>query len=254
MVALAHPEYVGAVDETPRRLTFGAHADAYERARPEWPAEAARWLVPEDVGLVVELGAGTGKLTRALAALGEARLLAVEPDPRMLAVLQSRGLDGVPGSAEEIPLGDGEAGVVVAGSSFHWFELERALPEIHRVLRPGGRLAFAWNHRDVADPVGARVQRAISTVRTGMAGWRLRDWVPAVIAGGLFGDVEQETFRHIHEFPRDALEDHLLSYSGIAALPAEERARLTAAVGDELGSRDPIRLAFAVDAYRARRL
>ena len=74
----------------PRRLTFGAHADAYERARPAWPEAAARWLVPEGAELVVELGAGTGKLTRAVSALGK-RVVAVEPDPRMLAVLQRAG-------------------------------------------------------------------------------------------------------------------------------------------------------------------
>ena len=72
---------------TPRRLTFGAHATAYERARPAWPEAAARWLVPDGAELVVELGAGTGKLTRAVSALGT-RVVAVEPDPRMLAVLQ----------------------------------------------------------------------------------------------------------------------------------------------------------------------
>ena len=118
---------------TPRRLTFGAHADAYERARPAWPEEAARWLVPEGAELVVELGAGTGKLTRAVAALG-VRVVAVEPDPRMLGVLQGRGLAGVEGSAESIPLEDGVADGVVAGSALHWFDLETALPEIHRVL------------------------------------------------------------------------------------------------------------------------
>ena len=239
--------------ETPRRLTFGAHADGYERARPAWPAAAARWFVPDDAQLVLELGAGTGKLTRALVALGP-RVLAVEPDARMLAILQSSGFDGVPGSAEEIPLGDGEADVVVAGSCLHWFDLERALPEIHRVLRPGGRLAFGWNHRDGDDPLGARVQRAISAARTGLAGWRTREWTSVVVAGGLFGDVEQVTFPHAHAFPRDALEDHLLSYSGVAALPAEERRRLTATVAEELGDGDPIRLAYVVDGYRARRL
>jgi len=239
--------------ETPRRLSFGAHADAYDRARPEWPDEVARWLLPRDARLVVELGAGTGKLTRALAALG-VRVVAVEPDERMRAVLVSRGLDGVPGSAEEILLPDGEADAVVAGSSFHWFELERALPEIHRVLRPGGRLAFAWNHRDVEDPVGARVQARISAASAGVAGWRMRDWARAVVESGLFGDIERETFRHVHEFPRDALGDHLVSYSAIAALPAAERDRLTAAVADELGEGDPVRLPFVVDAYRARRL
>src|SRR5690242_20814353 len=113
----------------PRRLTFGAHADAYERARPEWPEEAARWFVPEGAELVVELGAGTGKLTRAVAALG-VRVVAVEPDARMLAVLRGGGLEGVEGSAESIPVGDGEADGVVAGSSLHWFDLDQALPEI----------------------------------------------------------------------------------------------------------------------------
>src|SRR5262245_33748696 len=110
------------METVPRRLTFGAHADAYERARPEWPEEAAHWVVPTDARLVVELGAGTGKLTRALAALG-VRVVAVEPDARMLAVLREHGLEGVEGSAESIPLGAGEADAVVAGSALHWFDL-----------------------------------------------------------------------------------------------------------------------------------
>ena len=113
---------------TPRRLTFGAHAGEYERARPAWPEDAARWLVPDDAELVVELGAGTGKLTRAVAALG-VRVVAVEPDPRMLAVLNGLGLEGVEGSAESIPFGDRVADGVVAGSSLHWFELEQLLRE-----------------------------------------------------------------------------------------------------------------------------
>src|SRR5437660_9986528 len=100
----------------PRRLSFGAHADAYERARPEWPEEAARWLVPDGAQLVVELGAGTGQLTRAVAALG-VHVVAVEPDPRLLAVLRGLGLEGVEGSAEEIPCGDGRAEAGGAGAS-----------------------------------------------------------------------------------------------------------------------------------------
>src|SRR5262249_58453825 len=101
----------------------GAHADAYERARPAWPEEAARWLVPEDAQLVVELGAGTGKLTRAVAALG-GRVVAVEPDPRMLAVLRGLDLAGGEGAAQAIPFEGGVADGVVAGSSLHWFELD----------------------------------------------------------------------------------------------------------------------------------
>jgi len=243
---------------TPRRLTFGAHADAYERARPEWPAEAARWFVPEDAQLVVELGAGTGKLTRALAAVAP-RVLAVEPDPRMLAVLRERGLDGTEGSAEAIPLGDGEADAVVAGSCIHWFDLERALPEIHRVLRPGGRFAFGWNHRDARDPGIGRMQKLIYDAREEGTGWRTRDWPAEVTAGGLFDGVAHELFPQLLELPREALGDHLLSYATLASLSEEERSGVLAAVSQLVDS-DPslcrdgrLTLPFVVDAYRATR-
>jgi SAM-dependent methyltransferase len=245
----------------PRRLTFGAHADEYERARPAWPEEAARWLVPDDAELVVELGAGTGKLTRAIAALG-VRVVAVEPDPRMLAVLSEHGLDGVEGTAEAIPFGKAEADVVVAGSSLHWFELERALQEIHRVLRPGGRLAFGWNHRDVRHTTIAAMSEVIYSSRPSRqtSGWQRRDWPTAVTAGGLFGRVEHALFEHVHVLPRDALQDHLISYSGLAALPEEGRRREFTAVAEILDA-DPalrdgdlLRLPFVVDAYRAGRV
>jgi SAM-dependent methyltransferase len=228
------------VKTVPRRLTFGAHADAYERARPAWPEEAARWLVPKDAELVVELGAGTGKLTRAVAAVG-VRVVAVEPDPRMLAVLRGLELEGVEGSAEAIPLGDGVADAVVAGSSLHWFELERALPEIHRVLRPGGRFGFGWNHRDDRHPAIARMGEAVYAAQARMrtSRWRSRDWP--------------------HELPREALRDHLMSYSAVAALPEDERRRVIAEVAGLLDSDDSVsrdgrlRLPFVVTAYRAER-
>ncbi len=221
---------------------------------------AARWLVPQDAGFVVEVGAGTGKLTRALAALGM-RVLAVEPDPRMLAVLRERGLEGVEGSAESIPVGDGEADGVVAGSSLHWFELVDALAEFRRVLRPGGRFGFGWNHRDVRHPTIAAMSEAIYASRPSRqtSGWKRRDWARAVAGTGLFGEVERELFEHVHELPRDALEDHLLSYSGLAALPEDERRREFAAVaaildGDpSLHDGDRLRLPFVVDAYRTTR-
>jgi SAM-dependent methyltransferase len=248
------------VTTVPRRLTFGAHADAYERARPEWPEWVARWLVPEEAELVVELGAGTGKLTRAVAALG-VQVVAVEPDPRMLAVLRGLGLEGVEGSAEGIPFGDGVADAVVAGSSLHWFELALALPEIHRVLRPGGRFGFGWNHRDDRHPAIARMGEAVyaAQARTRGPRWRTRDWPVELTASDLFRDVEHALFEHVHELPREALRDHLLSYSGVAALPEDERRRVVASVAaaldaDESVSRDGrLRLPFVVTAYRATR-
>jgi SAM-dependent methyltransferase len=246
------------VATVPRRLTFGAHATAYERARPAWPEEAARWLVPESAELVVELGAGTGKLTRAVAALG-VRVVAVEPDPRMLGVLQGLGLDGVQGSAEAIPFGDGVADAVVAGSSLHWFELELALPEIHRVLRPGGRFAFGWNHRDDRHPAIARMGEAVYAAQKRARGprWRSRDWPAELTATGLFRDVEHASFEHVQELPREALRDHLMSYSGVAALPEADRRWVLAQVADTLDSDESVsgggllRLPFVVTAYRA---
>ena len=248
------------METVPRRLTFGAHADAYERARPAWPEEVARWLVPEGADLLVELGAGTGKLTRAVSALG-VRVVAVEPDPRMLAVLRGVGLEGVEGSAEAIPLEDGVADAVVAGSSLHWFELELALPEIHRVLRPGGRFGFGWNHRDDRHPAIARMGESVYAAqeRTRGSRWRSRDWPVELTTSGLFRDVEQAQFEHVHELPREALRDHLMSYSGFAALPEEERRRVLGEVAGLLDSDETVsgegrlRLPFVVTAYRGRR-
>jgi SAM-dependent methyltransferase len=248
------------VAAVPRRLAFGEHADAYERARPAWPEEVARWLVPASAQLVVELGAGTGKLTRAIAALG-VRVVAVEPDPRMLAVLLERGLEGVEGTAEAIPFHDGEADGVVAGSSLHWFEFDDALAEIHRVLRPGGLFGFGWNHRDARHPTIAAMSEAIYSSRPSRqtSGWQRRDWRRAVARTRLFGDVEHVLVEQVHELPREALADHLLSYSGLAALPEDERRREFAAVADildadpSLHDGDRLRLPFVVDAYRATR-
>ena len=234
-----------------RRLSFGAHAEEYERARAEWPEEAARWLVPEGARLVVEVGAGTGKLTRALQ-LVAAEVVAVEPDPRM------RELGGaVDGTAEAIPLGDGEADAVVAGSALHWFDLERALPEFRRVLRARGRVAFGWNHRD--DVRLEEMTAAIRAVRPAGESWRSRPWVDEIGAGGLFGDVEHARFEHLLELRREDLVAHLLSYSGVAALAGGERERLFERVEAILDA-DPSlawadgagwSLPFVVDAYRA---
>jgi SAM-dependent methyltransferase len=141
-----------------RARSFETVAADYERHRPEYPAEALRWAA-ERLGLepgarVLDVGAGTGKLTRGLVALG-LDAVAVEPGAPMLeqlrlAVPEAEALDG---TAESIPLADASVAAAFAGQAYHWFDRDLALPELHRVIRAGGGLALLWNWWDERDPL-----------------------------------------------------------------------------------------------------
>ena len=148
-------------DEHSRRAaSFGAVASAYATHRPDYPAAAIRWALEPVVRSsrhqvrVLDLGAGTGKLTAQLAGLtldgGQPSVVAVEPDPHMLAELhrQLPGVTAAAGRAEAIPLPDQSVDAVLAGQAAHWFDLDRAMPEIARVLTPGGVFAGLWNTDD----------------------------------------------------------------------------------------------------------
>ena len=133
----------------PRSLSFGEEAAAYERGRPSYPPEAIDWLLPAGANTVLDLGAGTGKLTVRLVERG-LDVVAVDPIPEMLEVL-SASLPDTPallGTAEEIPLPDDSVDCVLVAQAWHWFDPRRATAEIARVLRPGGRLGLVWNTRD----------------------------------------------------------------------------------------------------------
>jgi SAM-dependent methyltransferase len=128
--------------------SFGKAASVYHEARPGYPVEAIEWLIGDAVR-VLDLGAGTGKLTEALVEL-DRDVIAVDPVEEMLDELEI-AVPGVPrilGTAEDIPLEDGSVDAVVAGQAWHWFQPDRAIPEIARVLRPGGVLGLVWNSRD----------------------------------------------------------------------------------------------------------
>jgi SAM-dependent methyltransferase len=130
-------------------LSFGEEAAAYERGRPSYPPESIDWLLQDGARNVLDLGAGTGKLTIRLVERG-LDVVAVDPIPEMLEVL-SRSLPDTPallGSAEEIPLPDSSVDSVLVAQAWHWFDPERAIKEVARVLRPGGRLGLVWNTRD----------------------------------------------------------------------------------------------------------
>ncbi len=132
-----------------RSLSFGAEAAAYERGRPSYPPEVIDWLLPPDAVDVLDLGAGTGKLTTRLVERG-LDVVAVDPIPEMLELL-SNSLPDTPallGTAEDIPLPDDSVDAVLVAQAWHWFDPERAAKEVARVLRPGGRLGLVWNTRD----------------------------------------------------------------------------------------------------------
>ncbi len=152
------------------RRGFGRGADAYERGRPGYPPKAIRWLERRlELGpgrTVVDVGAGTGKLTRELVASG-ADVLAVEPVPAMRAVLEravpeARALEG---TAESLPVGDGSVDAIVVAQAFHWFDGPAALAEFHRVLRPDGRIALIWNRRLREQPLHRAISEIIEPYR-----------------------------------------------------------------------------------------
>lgn len=134
-------------------MSFGAVAGDYDRLRPSPPPEAIDWLLPDHRDVVVDLAAGTGLLTRALAGK-VGRVIAVEPDERMRSVLQARSADVevLPGRGESIPLPDASADAVFVSSAWHWMDPNLVVPEIGRVLRDGGRFGVIWTgrQRDIA--------------------------------------------------------------------------------------------------------
>lgn len=209
-------------------LSFGSVAAAYDRGRPGYPREAVEWLLGPTPISVLELGAGTGKLTEAMVSLGH-DVFATDPDDKMLDILSARLPDvrATVGTAEQIPAPDSSVDVVIAAQAFHWFDLEKALPEIVRVLRPGGRLALVWNHFDTRIPWVKRLQAALgdppSTEGEGRA-------VAYVDDSGLFSAIDDTTFKHWQVINQESIFDLANSRSVISTLPEDQRAaRLAAA-------------------------
>jgi SAM-dependent methyltransferase len=225
--------------------SFGAAAAAYAEHRPDYAEAAIRWAL-EPVSTrqplrVLDLGAGTGKLTAALVAIG-AEITAVEPDPAMLAELR-RSLGSVralPGSAEEIPLPDASVDAVLAGQAMHWFDLDRAIPEIARVLAPGGVLAGLWNVDD--DRVGWVA--TLAQISKGEANVTLRRWRDrvgrvrqerlAATGSGLFGTPEVGEFGHGQRRTADSLLATIATHSNFLVMEEPDRDRLLAQVRDFL--------------------
>lgn len=216
-----------------RANSFGAAAPAYAEHRPDYPAAAVRWALEplgEGPHRVLDLAAGTGKLTGVVLAEGH-QVTAVEPDEEMLTELvrRHRNVRALPGSAERVPLPDDTVDAVLVGQAFHWFDAARALPEIARVLRPGGVLAALWNGDDHTVPWVAefhRVGRSDADDRTSYG-----DWMPA---HELFGETAERVFAHSQRRTAESLVATVNTHSHMLVVDAAERARLNARMLDFL--------------------
>lgn len=219
-------------DTEERATSFGSVADSYDRVRPGPAPAAVDWLLPAGCGVAVDLAAGTGLFTRALE--GRARhVVAVEPDERMRRVLAARspGVRVVDGWAEDIPLPDGFADAVLVSHAWHWFDPERAVPEIARVLTDGGRLGVLWTSRDRGHDWVAELDviRSPQESRTqDEAGERSsRQHMVTMPGGAPFSAAEAASFGFTKVISVDDTLDWLATASQvIAADPAERAAGL----------------------------
>ena len=237
----------------PATRGFGLAAEMYERGRPDYPAAAIELLV-ERLGLrpgraVVDLAAGTGKLTRLLIPSG-AEVIAVEPIAQMRALIE--GARVVDGTAEAIPLADESVDAVTVAQAFHWFRAEDALPEIRRVLRTGGGLALIWNTRDEKDPVQAAISEILGPLGRDTPRRQKRDWREVLDGSGLFAPCEAATFDHAQELDEDGLVERFCSISFVASAPREVCADVEGrvrVVAREHGT--PVRLPYITELYLA---
>jgi ubiquinone/menaquinone biosynthesis C-methylase UbiE len=239
---------------------FGSAADVYERARPGYAPEAVAWVC-ERLGIgpgraVLDLAAGTGKLTRDLVPTG-ADVIAVEPLYEMREQLERivPGAVALAGTAEELSLADGSVDAVLCAQAFHWFDPDRALPEIHRVLRPGGGLALLYNSRDLNDAVQKTIDDMLEPYRGEVA----RHWTHAhddVLAKTeIFGPVEHRSWRSEQPVGREELLEVVASRSYIASLDEGSRAELLGRIRNAFADEpEPIVLRYDVDVFVVDRL
>ena len=232
--------------------SFGAAADSYQRGRPDYPRSVVEWLVPRHARSVLDLGAGTGKLTRLLAG-SIPNVTAVEPSRAMREQLAAAvpGAVVIAGTAEEIPLPGASVDAVVVAQAWHWFDAARAVPEVARVLVPGGTLSLVWNTRDEAEPWMAMLGAVMHRHAT-----QDIDYGPAV--GPPFGSPERMEVRWRQPVTREEILDMVTSRSYVISMAKPDRDRLLSEVAElltdhpDLRGREEIELPYVARCTRMR--
>jgi SAM-dependent methyltransferase len=233
------------VTKAERSRSFGTVASDYDRLRPPPAAEAVGWLLPDESRTLVDVGAGTGLLSRPLARRA-GHVIAVEPDARMREVLRARspGIEVIEGTGEAIPLADASADGVFVSSAWHWLDQDRAVPEIARVLRDGGRLGLIWTGRS-RDIPWLRPDEWFREAHDPMRkydrsprdpGGRRQVTVPD---GSPFVNIETATFQYTREMAPADIVDMMATYSAVIIADPDDVARGRARALDALAEQFP---------------
>ncbi len=239
--------------------TTGDPADTYERGRSGYPREAVRWGLAgasRDVHRVLDVGAGTGKLTRTLVDMG-LDVVAVDPSALMLDGLAAAlpEVERRVGTAEELPLDDASVDAVTCGQAWHWVDAAQGAAEVARVLRPGGVLALMWNLRDESEPWVAALSEVWDVQKS--AGQGVHEQPPEL--GPLLTAPERHEVRHRQSISPADLRDMSLSRSHVLQLHPAERERVLArvhALGEthpDLAGRETVDLPYLTVTWRSRR-
>ncbi|HEY8584866.1 MAG TPA: class I SAM-dependent methyltransferase [Capillimicrobium sp.] len=238
----------------PQAAAFSGVADAYERGRPGYPSSLAGLLGLAAGVEVLDLGAGTGKLTRALAASG-ATVTAVEPLEQLRSRIGAEAATVLDGTAEAIPLADASVDVVAVGEAWHWFDHARAADELARVLRPAGTVGLVWQEADPEHLPAwtAEVEAVLAPLQAGHPAFGPDDaGRPVLDAHPAFDGLRRHRLEHVHETDHEGVIAVIASFSYVAALEGHERQSLLGRLASIVPP-GPLRLPYLTDVWLTRR-